>query len=63
MVLTAEHKIFLINSYYRNGIQGDNGEWNYSIPACIAEFQEAYRGVAENHDYNNSRKTIQYFIV
>ncbi|RZC31790.1 HTH 29 domain containing protein, partial [Asbolus verrucosus] len=39
-----------------------NGEWNYSIPACIAEFQEAYPGVAANHNYNNLRKTIQYTI-
>lgn len=55
MVFTQEHKIFLIESYFRSGVQ-ENGEWRYSIQACINEFREKFPQVAI--DVKNLQNTI-----
>ena len=38
MTYSLEHKVFLVQSYYRNGLEVD-GEWTYSMKACKEEFQ------------------------
>jgi hypothetical protein len=41
MVFTSEHKRFIIESYFRNGVF-NNGEWTYSAVACLAEFWQKF---------------------
>jgi hypothetical protein len=36
MVFTSEHKSFITQSYFRNGVF-NNGEWIYSAVACITQ--------------------------
>ncbi|KAI4470703.1 nadh-ubiquinone oxidoreductase ashi subunit [Holotrichia oblita] len=42
LVLELEHKIFIIQCYYRTGQKLENGEWVYSINRCIEEFQQQF---------------------
>jgi hypothetical protein len=42
MVLTSEHKRFIIESYFRNSVF-NNGEWTYSPVACLSEFNEKFQ--------------------
>ncbi|KAI4469565.1 iroquois-class homeodomain protein irx [Holotrichia oblita] len=41
-MLELEHKIFIIQCYYRTGQKLENGEWVYSINRCIEEFQQQF---------------------
>ncbi|RZC10195.1 hypothetical protein BDFB_014799 [Asbolus verrucosus] len=41
-MLTIEHKSFLLESYFRNGVKLENGEWSYSVQVCFEEFQEHF---------------------
>jgi hypothetical protein len=45
MVFTSEHKRFIIESYFRNGIFNDR-EWTYSAVACLAEFRQKFQNFA-----------------
>ncbi|KAI4467915.1 diphosphoinositol pentakisphosphate kinase [Holotrichia oblita] len=38
----AQHKIFIIQCYYRTGRKLENGEWVYSINRCIEEFRQQF---------------------
>jgi hypothetical protein len=42
MVFTPEQKIFMIESYFRNGQQDENGTWVYQIAPAINEFPENF---------------------
>jgi hypothetical protein len=37
-----EHNIFLIESYFKNTEQQENGEWKYSVEHCVNDFQNAF---------------------
>ncbi|RZB38673.1 hypothetical protein BDFB_014466 [Asbolus verrucosus] len=37
MVFTVQHKTFIIESYFRNGVKIE-GEWNFNSGACLEEF-------------------------
>ncbi|RZC00548.1 hypothetical protein BDFB_004971 [Asbolus verrucosus] len=39
MIFTTEHKIFITESYFRNGVI-ENGEWRYSSRTCLQEFRQ-----------------------
>jgi hypothetical protein len=41
MVLLREHKVFMVEAYFRNGTKVD-GNWEYSVSACFEEFQERF---------------------
>ncbi|CAH1375854.1 unnamed protein product, partial [Tenebrio molitor] len=45
MVLLREHKVFMVEAYFRNGTKVD-GNWEYSVSACFEEFQERFPIVA-----------------
>lgn len=36
-----EHKVFIVKSYFRNGVIND-GQWSYSIPLCMQEFRDRF---------------------
>ncbi|KAI4462975.1 transposable element tc3 transposase-like protein [Holotrichia oblita] len=42
LIRELEHKIFIIQCYYRTGQKLENGEWVYSINRCIEEFQQQF---------------------
>lgn len=52
-MLTVEHKIFILESYFHNGTKNENGEWEYSFQTCFTEFQQRFPNVAANLTYNN----------
>lgn len=62
MVFTREHKSFIIESYFRNGIH-ENGQWIYSVQACMVEFQQKFPdiGVLEYDFARMVRKTVDLF--
>jgi hypothetical protein len=41
MVLLREHKVFMVEAYFRNETKVD-GNWEYSVSACFEEFQERF---------------------
>ncbi|RZC35937.1 hypothetical protein BDFB_015307, partial [Asbolus verrucosus] len=41
-MFNLEHKIFLVESYFKNAERQQNGEWKYSIQGCINDFQNAF---------------------
>jgi hypothetical protein len=45
MVFLREHKVFMVEAYFRNGTKVD-GNWEYSVSACFEEFQERFPIVA-----------------
>jgi hypothetical protein len=51
-VFTLEHKRFLIESYFRNGLKV-NGSWIYSVQNCLKEF------IAEFPNVIVDRKTFE----
>jgi hypothetical protein len=51
-VFTLEHKTFLIESYFRNGLKV-NGSWIYSVQNCLEEFIAEFPNVIVN------RKTFE----
>ncbi|RZB40404.1 hypothetical protein BDFB_015253 [Asbolus verrucosus] len=62
MFFTAEHKIFIIESYFRNGII-ENDEWRYSSSACLQEFQRKFDEMVflEGDFLNLVRNTVKNF--
>ncbi|RZC38291.1 hypothetical protein BDFB_009393, partial [Asbolus verrucosus] len=43
-MLTIEYKSFLLESYFRNGVKLENGEWSYSVQTCFEEFRGRFPG-------------------
>ncbi|RZB40486.1 hypothetical protein BDFB_015264 [Asbolus verrucosus] len=54
-MLTIEQRSFLLESYFRNDVKLENGEWSYSMPVCFEEFRERFAAEAASFSY-------QYFI-
>lgn len=55
MAFTSEQKVFMLESYFRNGRKVDE-IWIYSKPDCIAEFRTAFPEVIV--DYNHFNATL-----
>lgn len=49
MVLLQEHKIFIVESYFRNGRRVE-GVWQYSIQDCFEEFQQQFPDIVITYD-------------
>ena len=49
MAYCLEHKVFLVQSYYRNGVKVD-GDWTYSWQACVEKFQVEFPNIATDHN-------------
>ena len=45
MVFSVEHKTFMIESYFRNGVAIE-GEWHYNSGAVLQEFQQKFQARA-----------------
>lgn len=61
-MFTVQQKAFMVESYFRNGTLIE-GEWRYSIQACIQEFRHRYPNVAftDNQFTNQLKRSIQNF--
>jgi hypothetical protein len=59
MVFTPEQKIFMIESYFRNGQQDENGTWVYQIAPAFQEFTENFPNVAVL--YEQFSETLRYY--
>lgn len=59
MVLSQEHRRFMVESYFRNGRRVD-GAWNYSIHDCLEEFRAEFPAVVI--DYDLFRNTLNYCV-
>lgn len=62
MVFTIEHKTFMIESYFRNGVR-ENGEWIYSALPCLEEFRQQFPDIAvlEGDFYSALRRCVDVF--
>jgi hypothetical protein len=60
MVFTPEQKIFMIESYFRNGQQGENGTWVYQMAPAFQEFTEKFPNVAVL--YEQFSETLRYTV-
>ena len=49
MVLLQEHKIFIVESYFRNGRRVE-GVWQYSIQDGFEEFQQQFPDIVITYD-------------
>lgn len=56
IMLETVHKVFIIESYFRNGERLANGEWSYSLHRCAEEFRERFPDV--QIPYNELRHQI-----
>jgi hypothetical protein len=41
-MFTLEQNIFIVQCYFRNGEQLENGEWSYSPPRVFEELQQKF---------------------
>ncbi|KAJ3644104.1 hypothetical protein Zmor_026777 [Zophobas morio] len=55
MAFTEQHKIFMVMSYYRNGVK-EEGTWQYSIGLCMEEFREEFPDFSV--EYTQFRQTL-----
>ena len=55
MAYSLEHKVFLVQSYYRNGVKVD-GKWTYSLQDCMEEFRIEFPNIAI--DYMQFKKNL-----
>jgi transposase len=62
MVFSQEQKIYIVESYFRNGHLID-GEWQYSIEACFEEFRLQFPDAALTYNifHHNLTQCIQIF--
>jgi hypothetical protein len=60
MVFTPEQKIFMIESYFRNGQQDENGTWVYQMAPAFQEFTEKFPNVAVL--YEQFSETLRYTV-
>lgn len=60
-MFTINHKVFLIESYFRNGVKLENGEWSYSLQPCIEEFRAEFPNFPTTYD--SLRQLIQGSVV
>jgi hypothetical protein len=62
MVFTPEQKIFVIESYFRNGYQDENGAWVYQIELTFQEFAEIFPDVVLCEHFSETLKyTVHRF--
>jgi hypothetical protein len=54
MAFTEQHKVFMVMSYFRNGVKID-GVWQYSLALCMEEFGE-FPDIAV--EYTQFRQTL-----
>jgi hypothetical protein len=55
MTFTKQHKIFMVISYFRNGVKID-GVWQYFLALCMEEFGEEFPDIAV--EYTQFRQTL-----
>jgi hypothetical protein len=55
MAFTEQHKVFMVMSYFRNGVKID-GVWQYSLALCMEEFGEEFPDIAV--EYTQFRQTL-----
>jgi hypothetical protein len=55
MDFTEQHKVFMVMSYFRNGVKID-GVWQYSLALCMEEFGEEFPDIAV--EYTQFRQTL-----
>jgi hypothetical protein len=55
MAFTEQHKVFMVISYFRNGVKID-GVWQYSLALCMEEFGEEFPDIAV--EYTQFRQTL-----
>jgi hypothetical protein len=55
MAFTEQHKVFMVMTYFRNGVKID-GVWQYSLALCMEEFGEEFPDIAVK--YTQFRQTL-----
>jgi hypothetical protein len=60
MAFTEQHKVFMVISYFRNGVKID-GVWQYSLALCMEEFGEEFPDIAVKYIYAVSTN-IKHFL-
>jgi hypothetical protein len=58
MVFTREQQIFVIESYFRNGYQAENGAWVYQIESTFQEFAENFPNVVLCEHFSETLKYL-----
>jgi hypothetical protein len=54
MTFTEQHKVFMVMSYFRNGVKID-GVWQYSLALCMEEFGKEFTDISlKNFQENGS---------
>lgn len=63
MPYSLEQDQFILESYFRNGERGNNGEWTYSVRACIEEMHNRFHNDEFDHDNlsKHIRKVVDRF--
>lgn len=62
-MFNQEQKVFIIQSYFRNGERLENGEWSYSAAACLLEFRERFPNVVVDNNafFKQLNRVLQKF--
>ncbi|KAJ3666170.1 hypothetical protein Zmor_001623 [Zophobas morio] len=55
MAFSEQHKMFMVISYYRNGVKED-GTWQFLIGLCMEKFREEFPDFAV--EYTQFRQTL-----
>ena len=54
MGYSLEQNMFIIMSYYCNGVLNEDGDWVYSVDACKDEYLVKYPVVVEGESLKNT---------
>lgn len=60
-MLELQHKIFIIQSYYRTGQKLENGDWVYSTNQCLHDFRQQFPNLPVT--YAQLQKHIQACVI